>query len=209
MIKTSNVDYGLFRAHALPRSCYQGGRIMDTQDKAERLSESAHISLEEAMTALEAADGDMLDAMVLLENQGKVERPGQSVYSTSYREQQRYIDVPGQVAQQKEAAPSFKRSFVGMVRSIIRFLKFSSLRITQNERILLTIPSWIILLILLIAWKFVLPVAAVALLFGARYSFIGNENTDVANSILSQAGDIADDLKSRLHRKNKDKDDDT
>ena len=141
---------------------------MDKLEKAEKIREYAGVTYEEALSALDASGEDMLDAMLLLEKQGKAPEPNQSLYTTSYREQSNYIDVPGQVAQQKQAAPSFRRNVVGLFRTIIRFIRYTSFIISHHEKCLLRIPSWILLPVLLIAWKAVIPVAAVALLFGTR-----------------------------------------
>jgi hypothetical protein len=64
-------------------------------------------------------------------------------------------------------------------------------------------------LVFLIAWKAVLPVAAVALLFGIRYSFEGSENTESANSFLQGAADLAEEIKSKVNGNNKKKGDNT
>ena len=61
---------------------------MERLEKVERLREKANVSYEEARAALEASNDDLLDAMVLLERQGKVKTPQQGgTFSTSYEEQ--------------------------------------------------------------------------------------------------------------------------
>ena len=182
---------------------------MDKLEKAEKIREYAGVTYEEALSALDASGEDMLDAMLLLEKQGKAPGPNQSIYTTSYREQSNYIDVPGQVAQQKQTAPSFRRNVIGLFRTIIRFIRYTSFIISHHEKRLLRVPSWIMLLVLLIAWKAVIPVAAVALLFGTRYSFEGSENTEAANSFMQGAADLADEIKSKFNGKNKRKGDNT
>ena len=44
---------------------------MEMIEKVERLREKANVSYEEAKEALEQSGGDLLDAIVLLERQGK------------------------------------------------------------------------------------------------------------------------------------------
>ena len=48
---------------------------MEMIEKVERLREKAEVTYEEAKAALEQSDGDLLDAMVLLERQGKGRKP--------------------------------------------------------------------------------------------------------------------------------------
>ena len=48
---------------------------MDKLEKAEKIREYAGVTYEEALSALEASGEDMLDAMLLLEKQGKTTGP--------------------------------------------------------------------------------------------------------------------------------------
>ena len=48
---------------------------MERMDMVEMLREKANITYEEAKTVLDEANGDLLDAMILLERRGKVQRP--------------------------------------------------------------------------------------------------------------------------------------
>ena len=181
---------------------------MDKLEKVERLRASAQVTYEEALSALDASDGDLLDAMVLLEKQGKTAKPGQGVYSTSYQEQKAYIDVPDQVEQQKKDAPSLGKSLRALFHTVIRFIKHTSFRITRHEKDLLRMPSWVMAVAVLIFWKELIPVALVAMLFGIRYSFEnsqGTENTDAANDILAKAGEFADDVKKEIRNGLKEK----
>ena len=179
---------------------------MDKLEKVERLRQNAHVTYEEARSALDECGDDLLDAMVLLEKQGKVKKPSQTVYSTSYQEQAQYINVPARVAQQKKSAPNLKRSIARLFSSLIRFVKSTSFSVTRGEKKFFTLPSWLMALIAVIFWKYVLPVGLIALLFGFRYSFEWQENTaepdDVntaaANNILSRAGEVAEEVTNGL-----------
>jgi hypothetical protein len=92
-------------------------------EKVERLREKANVTYEEAKAALEQTGGDLLDAMVLLERQGKVKGPAQSTYSTDYEEQQEYVRVKDKVEEQEQSAPSFGRTIGRLCRGFVRFLK--------------------------------------------------------------------------------------
>ena len=175
---------------------------MDKLEKAERLRERANVTYEEAMEALDAAGGDLLDAMVLLEQQGKVKRPEQSSYSTEYAQQKEYIDVPDRVEQQKRSAPSFQGSLAAIFHGVIKFIRNTSFKVSRQDKEIFVFPLWLIVLVLLFTWKITLPIGIIALIFGFRYSFEGSEDTTTANIILSKAGQIADDVKSGLSAKN-------
>ncbi|MCI6012450.1 MAG: UBA/TS-N domain protein, partial [Firmicutes bacterium] len=59
---------------------------MDVLEKAEKIREKTGVTYEEAKAALEAADGDILDALVYLERRGKIREPEVSVYTTEASE---------------------------------------------------------------------------------------------------------------------------
>lgn len=172
---------------------------MDRLDKAERLRERANVSYEEAKDALERAGDDLLDAMLILEKEGKVKKPEQSTYSTSYENQMDYVKVQEKVDEQKKSAPS-ARSIGRMIRRGIHFVTHTSFYITREEKILFAMPSWVFALIVASMWKIVLPAMIVAMLFKIRYYFEGDDNTEAANDFLSKAGSFADGVQSELHK---------
>lgn len=55
---------------------------MDNFEKVEKLREHANVSYEEAKQALENSNWDILDAMIYLEQSGKVHGPEHSSYTT-------------------------------------------------------------------------------------------------------------------------------
>ena len=57
---------------------------MDRLEQIEKLRERAKVTYDEARAAYDAANGDLLEAMIILEKQGKVQPPhGGGVYSTA------------------------------------------------------------------------------------------------------------------------------
>ena len=146
---------------------------MEMMEKVERLREKANVSYEEAKDALEQAGGDLLDAIVLLERQGKVRGPAQSTFSTDYEEQTEFVKVRDKVEEQENSAPSFGRTFGRLFRGF---------------------------------WEILAPVMVIALFFGIRYLFEGEEEAQKANSILNKAGDFAQDVRSEFTKKDSDTD---
>ena len=174
---------------------------MDNLEKAERLRQTANVSFEEAKAALDACGGDLLDAVVLLEKQGKTAAPGKSVYSTSFQEQTEYANVPEKVEQQKQSAPTPGKSIGKIVRFVIDFLRRTSFCISRQGEEIFRLPSWLMVILVAFSWRVSLPGGLIALLFGIRYSFAGKADTDIPNSVLSKAGDVADDIRSGLGKK--------
>lgn len=181
----------------------EGGTLMDKLEKAERLRERANVTYEEAMEALNASGDDLLDAMVWLEQHGKVKKPDQASYSTDYSQQMQYIDVTDRVEQQKRSAPSFQRSLASAFHGIINFVRNTSFKVSRNEKEIFMLPSWLIVIIVLFSWRVTIPAGIIALIFGFRYSFEGPEDTTAANSILSKAGQLAEQMKNDLSNNSK------
>ena len=174
---------------------------MDKLEKIERLRERANVSYEEAKNALESADGDLLDAIVLLEKQGKVNSPSRTSYSTQYEEQKQYIRVVDKVEEQKQSAPTPGKSIGRLFHAVVSFIRQSTFHISRKGKDIFAMPSWV-LLIVLIFWKAALPVALIALLFGVRYSFRGEGigRSHAANELLDKAGSIAEGIENEFHK---------
>ena len=171
---------------------------MEMMEKVERLREKANVSYEEAKAALEQTGGDLLDAIVLLERQGKVKEPAHSTFSTEYEEQKEYIKVRDKVEEQENSAPSMGRTIGRAFRGLIRFIKQTTFIVTKGEDTVFTMPTLIFVLLLFFFWEVLAPVMVIALFFGVRYSFEGEEEAEKANSILHKAGDFAQDVKSEF-----------
>lgn len=171
---------------------------MEMLEKVERLREKADVTYEEAKEALEQTDGDLLDAMVLLERRGKVKKPAQSTFSTEYEEQAEYIKVRDTVEEQEKSAPSFGRTIGRLFRGFIRFIRQTTFLVTREEEVIFTMPTLVFALLLFFLWEILAPVMVIALFFGIRYSFEGEEEAEKANSILNKAGDFAQDVRSEF-----------
>ena len=176
---------------------------MDRLEKVERLRERANVSYEEAKEALEMAGDDLLDAMLILEKQGKVKQPDQSTFSTSYEDQKQYVKVQDKVEEQKKTAPG--RNIGRLIRRGIRFVTHTSFHISYKGKTVFTMPSWISAIIVLCFWKIAVPAMLFALLLGVRYSFDGDDNTSAANEFLNKAGSFADGVQSELGKGNRER----
>ena len=171
---------------------------MEMLEKVERLVEKANVSYEEAKLALEQTNGDLLDAMVLLERQGKVRRPEQASFSTEYEEQKNYIDVRDKVEEQEQSAPSLGRSVKKFFRTMFRFIKETTFIVSRTDEIFFTMPTMVAVILLLVFWEALFPVMIIALFFGVRYSFDGAGSAETANRVLNRAGDFANDVKNEF-----------
>ena len=175
---------------------------MDNFEKVERLVEKANVSFEDAKAALDEANGDLLDAMIILEKRGKVKGPEQSEYVSGKSEQTEYANVSEAV---RESAKTDKgeafKGVGGFFRRIFRYLSDNSLRVAKNGNDIINLPLWLSAIIILFTWHFIWIVILVSLFFGVRYSIEGKNDSKAVNTILDQASDIADNVKESFSSK--------
>ena len=75
---------------------------------------------------------------------------------------------------------------------------------TKGEEAVFTMPTIVFVLLLFFFWEILAPVMIIALFFGIRYSFEGEEEAEKANSILNKAGDFAQDVRSEFTKNDND-----
>ena len=177
---------------------------MDIFEKVEKLVEKAGVSYEDAKAALDKADGDLLDAMIILEKEGKAEAPKQSSYSTEYEQQTQYVNVEKQVENDRrshdreEQRRERKEKVKGVFRKIINFLTDNFLVIKRNGSEVATLPLWAVVLVLLFAWYITIIGVIVSLFFGVSYSLKGKADMSVANNVMDKASSAAEKVKEEF-----------
>ena len=177
---------------------------MDQLEKAEKIREKTGVTYEEAKAALDAAGGDILDALVYLENQGKVKEPEVSVYTTKEED-------TGSSEAFQEASRSYesagKKTFGDHVKNFIRWCGKLVKKGCENFFIiskggeeLATLPVLVLLLLMLAFWA-VVPLMIVGLFFGFSYSFRGaiTESVDV-NTACEKAAEAAENIKKEFSK---------
>lgn len=178
---------------------------MDKLEKVERLRERANVSYEEASQALDEANGDLLDALVILEKQGKTKSPEQSTYSTSYEEQKDYVPVKDQLIVAEKAAKEERPrgKFVEAIKKFFRILRDNSLIVSRHKKEFVRLPLWLLALVLLITglWKLAIVVIIISLFFQFRYSFGGKDQLSEANEFMDKASDAAEHIKDEFQNK--------
>ena len=168
---------------------------MDKLEKVEKLRERANVSYEEARSALEENDWDLLDAMVALEKSGRTSGPKQESFSTNYDQQQDYVCVKSKVEEQRKEQPRLGRSIGEAMQNFFRICRRNFFCISRNGNLMLRIPLFAAILILFFTWRIAIPVMLVALLFGFRYSLEGEDDLKEVNAFMDSAGTAAENLK--------------
>ena len=159
---------------------------MTNYEMVEKLSEKMGVSLEEAKTALEASDWDMLDAALLLEK----EHGGEANTYTTRQERK-----------QVEAEPTHRggRYALNRLGRVVKHLfdvgnrnRFE-VRRKNSEEIVLDMPTTAMVLLLIFAFWVCVPLLVIGLFGGFRYSFSGAElGRESINKAMDKAAEAAD-----------------
>ncbi len=171
---------------------------MEYFEKVEKLREKANVSFEEAKEALENSNWDILDAMIYLEQNGKVKGPEQTSYTT--QNEQLIIDV--------EPEQEYKESFSDLMN---RFWKWcmrwvekgnrNSFCVEKNNKEILRVPITLLVVLLVFAFWVVLPLMVVGLFFNMRYHFAGPDikvvDIDI-NAAMDDAANAAENIKKEM-----------
>ena len=167
---------------------------MDRFEMVERLRRETGVSYEEARAALEAADWDLLDALVALEKQGKTRSAG-TRYSTEQKRAEPAPEPEKQGERFGDACRRFWRWFCRLIQKGNR----NSLCMERGGETMLSLPVTAFVLLLLFAFWVVLPLMIVALFLGCRFYFRGPElGRDDINGAMGKAAEAADTIKKEF-----------
>jgi len=182
----------------------------------EKLVEKTGLSYGEAKAALERTDWDMLEAIIQLEQQGKVQGAKTAQYSTNSETEANKQEEPGKDSGGKrhkhregcgETGENFKRSaksFGECLKEIFDKGNKNSIQMFRKDVKMIELPITAFVVLLIFCFWVILPLMIVSLFFGCRYSFIGNElGRDSVNSAMGKATDIADNIKNEFKAENK------
>ena len=176
-------------------------RKMDEFEKVEKLRQRADVSYEEAKKALEEANGDLLDAMILLEAQGKAVKGEGTTRSTTYEDQKDYVSVVDTVDKSsrkndKPLGQKIKHLF-HLIWIKIRDNKFV---VERNDNTIIDVPVWVLIIAILLAFWPTCVILIVGLFFNCRYAIQGADDATVINNALDKAGDAVDKVKDEFDK---------
>lgn len=176
---------------------------MDEFEKVEKLRQRANVSYEEAREALKEANGDLLDAIVILEKKGKVTSPEQTIYKTENENDKKYQDVSAYVSETEKKTNS-NGGFSQNVRHVVgRFFRYTSgnfIQVEHKKEVVIKIPLWIAIIALLFFWKPLFVIAFISLFCGCKYSVVGENDNTEANKVMEQASEFTEQVKVNLKK---------
>ena len=168
---------------------------MTNYEMAEKLSEKMGVTLEEAKTALEASDWDMLDAALLLEKEHGIQG---EAYTT------RQARKPAEEAQSEHRGGRWALRRLGQV--VKRLFDIGNrnrfeVRRKNSDEIVLDMPTTAMVLLLIFAFWVCVPLLVIGLFGGFRYSFSGAElGRESINNAMDKAAEAADKVMDDIRR---------
>jgi len=187
---------------------------MATLEQVDRLRERANVSFEDAKEALDQSGGDLLDALIWLEKNGRAAAPdGGGSYSSGGGNTGGAAESAGQGgggAKTEKERPDGER-FSSMLGRFGRFLaklfdigNTNFLVAERHDNVLFNCPVTVLVLLVVFLFWITIPLFILSLFFGFRYRFKGAEiGSEAVNNVMSGASDAAEDLKNSFKDKNK------
>lgn len=183
----------------------KGKTNMTNYEMVELLRQKANVSYEEAKAALEASDWDLLDAIVLLEREGKVPE-NDARFSTKAEEEK-----ADEVKKKKDRDGAFKdgaRTVGGIFRRMLNYGNRNYIVASRDGKEVISLPLTAFVLLLLIPpitlWL-MLVLMIIGLFFGLRYSLRGDHpSNEKVNEYIHKAEDAAERVKESWQEKDGD-----
>lgn len=174
---------------------------MVTLEQVEKLRQYGDITYDEAKRALEEANGDVLEAIIILEKKDIIQEPKNGGYHSSKSEQQNEKDN-FQKDSKEDNESSFSElmgRFFRWVGEIIKRGNMNHFEVTKGENKIITIPSTILVLLLLFMFWITVPLLVVGLFCGYRYMFIGPDlGKENVNDAMDSVADAAEKFKNEV-----------
>ncbi|CCQ96968.1 Ubiquitin-associated-domain-containing protein [[Clostridium] ultunense Esp] len=179
---------------------------MITLEQVEKLRQRANISYDEAKAALEETNGDMLEAIINLEKQNRINPPkGGGYYSSKNSQEDR---KKGQHSETGESGTKadYGASFGELIGRFFRWCgkivnrgNRNHFEIIKDGDKIMSIPVTVLAILLIFTFWITIPIIILGLFFGYRYMFsgpdLGKENV---NRAMDSVADVAENLKKEV-----------
>lgn len=163
----------------------------------QRLSAHAGVAPSDAQAALEASDGELLDALVWLERQGMIPEAGVCTYSTK---DGITAEPPNEEPIETEEPKKKKKWFV-MAWNWLLDNRLEVYR-TDTESRSMECPMAALLALLILAWWVVVLLVLVGFLMGWRYRLVGPHlgRNQVLQDVMEKLDDGAETVIDQVRR---------
>jgi hypothetical protein len=188
-------------------------KSMITIEQVEKLKKYTGVSYAQAKEALEQTDGDILEAVILLEKQQKIQPHGEkTVIETKFEEKKNDSDKSEKKSKDSELNETF-RDLGRFLKDLLHKGNTNRFDVIKDKKVVMMIPMTLFVLLILFAFWFMLPLLVIGLFFGYGYRFSGadlektnvNEAVDKVSDVTLKAGEIvakaASDLSKEIQKK--------
>ena len=182
-----------------------------TLEMVERLREKAPVSYGQAKRALEYSGGNLLDALIYLEEQGAIPRQEGAYFTTRGETPPPPPPAPpapepeaetGGGKKKKKKRPAREAKAGGrpsLLQTLRRWLIDNELEIWRKDKPVTALPVLILVLLVIFAYYVTIPLLILGLFLGFRYRFSGPDlERDEINSVMDTVADTAADLGHRV-----------
>ena len=174
---------------------------MEKLKLVDKLREKTNISYEEAKTVLENNNWDILDALLYLEESGRVRKPSVSIF---YTNETKYSEEIKEIRNDKENKYKTNNSFQGIFETICKFIDTCNnifLEIKKKNKVFLKIPLTVVAILSFFMFWIIIPLTVVGLFFDIEfYVYANSVNTDKANKILSEISENVKIIKEKFKK---------
>lgn len=177
---------------------------MEKLKLVDKLKNKANISYEEAKDALEKSNWDILESMLYLEAQGKVEKPSLSIFYTneskeSYNENGEEVNLKEDTNEKNFES---KNGFEGVFEAICKAIDTCNnifIEIIRNSRVILKIPFTVLIVLLFFAFWIVIPLMIIGLFFNMEF-LVSSKKIDVdkINKVFKETSKVVKDVKGKF-----------
>ncbi|PKM69376.1 MAG: ubiquitin [Firmicutes bacterium HGW-Firmicutes-19] len=191
------------------------GRIksMITIEQVEKLRKYTGVSYTLAKEALEETDGDLLEAVILLEKQQKLQPQAEKTnVRSNHVEDEKVVEDKKKERKDSEANETF-REFIRFLKDLLHKGNTNRFDVVKDKKVVMMIPMTLFVILILFAFWFMVPLLVIGLFFGYGYRFSGsdlektnvNEAVEKVSDVTLKAGEIvakaASDLSKELNQK--------
>lgn len=177
---------------------------MEQFEKVEKLREKAGISYEEARKALEENNWDLLEAIVALENQGKIKGPDMQTYSTRQGASGEFTQASQNYEKQchETSMGEILDKCFRWCGKVIKKACDNYFEVRKNGKNIISVPIIILVIMLIFAFWVTLPLLIVGLFCGFKYYFQGEAKVTVDfNDVCDKAAKTCETIKNDLSDK--------
>lgn len=164
---------------------------MDHLEMVEKLREKANVSYEEASAALEKCNWDLLDALLMLEGQGRLQ-DDKAQAKQEYTTRAESKEEPR--ATRKKREQGVIAHLLHGVAGVLQKCSAVSVEVKKNGEVRLTLPLLAVIVLVIFMFWWIIAAAVIAMLFGYRYAIKGLTIDADVNKAMDKAGEFVDNV---------------